>query len=129
MKTLISLLLLKVLLLSECLVYDDYIVDTKSNIMWAPEGVTGRRWDNALNQCATLNHGGYSNWLLPNINELLTLRTVAHQQNRPNCPDIDRLWSSTTAKITTKAYLTDGTVLTITPKTYTRGYRCIRKVY
>lgn len=131
-KTATTLLILEHLVLGQCLSIDTSIVDTQSNIMWSQESSTSKNWDSAVDYCASLSEDGYVNWLLPNINELLTLRTLQTSPttlSRPNCPDVDSYWSSTTAKDTTKAYRTVDGKITPTSKTSTTKIRCIRKVY
>ena len=131
-KIAITLLILEHLVLGQCLSVDTSIVDTESNIMWSQESSTGKNWDSAVDYCASLSEHGYVNWLLPNINELLTLRAL---QTSPitvsplNCPNVDNYWSSTTAKDTTKAHRVISGKITPTSKTSSTKIRCIRKVY
>ena len=42
-------------------------------LRWSNEAPRKMEWDEAINYCKNLNEGGYSDWRLPNIDELRTL--------------------------------------------------------
>jgi|GEM_PF-855833 len=88
---------------------DDYTVtDNLTGLMWTknakPAG-NSMVWQDALDYVKTLNTGGYTDWRLPNVNELESL--FDYSQANPNLPqgnpftnvqnlDLDKYWGSTT---------------------------------
>jgi hypothetical protein len=88
---------------------DGTICDKLTGLMWeqAPYGTT-RTWANALTYSNDLNLGGYSDWRLPNVNELESLINAGevdteawlNQQGFSNV-QADNYWSSTTYAFTT----------------------------
>lgn len=78
--------------------------DPATGLMWeAQQGQQYMIWNQATNYCAGLRLGGYSNWRLPTISELMTLYDAA--QSKPEyfhtktgihlISGGDSLWSST----------------------------------
>ncbi len=77
------------------------VTDSSSGLMWQDDAVgTTMNWATALTTCEALTLGGYTDWRLPNYNELYNLA----DKNRAN-PAIspvftkvvsDHYWSSTT---------------------------------
>jgi hypothetical protein len=77
------------------------VADSTTDLMWQDHERLGHEnWQDAIDYCEDLTLGGYSDWRLPNINELQTIvdrsldgsalvRTFDH-------PPFARLWSSTT---------------------------------
>jgi hypothetical protein len=49
------------------------VKDTATGLEWTKEYATNKTWQQALDYCETLNYGDYSDWRLPNIEELKTL--------------------------------------------------------
>ncbi|MBO4710841.1 DUF1566 domain-containing protein [bacterium] len=49
------------------------IRDSSTNLLWQKTYESGKTWDEALKYCEDLEYAGYSDWRLPNINELTTL--------------------------------------------------------
>ena len=43
------------------------------NLLWSSNASDKMNWNSAVKYCKNLNEGGYSNWRLPNIDELRTL--------------------------------------------------------
>ena len=81
------------------------VLDASTNLMWqdTPETISEtatKTWSEAIGSCEQLELGGYSDWRLPNLNELnsITDKTThgpamnAEFQNRKSI----RFWSSTT---------------------------------
>ena len=58
---------------SETVNGDEAIRDSSTNLLWQKSYVSGKTWDQALEYCENLKYAGYSDWRLPNINELTTL--------------------------------------------------------
>ncbi|MBI5048403.1 MAG: DUF1566 domain-containing protein [Deltaproteobacteria bacterium] len=89
------------------------VTDNLTGLMWvkAPDSTT-QTWENALNYANNLTLCGYSDWRLPNVNELESLRnaeqnntaTWLNTQGFSNVP-AGNYWSSTTyAGSTTSAW-------------------------
>ena len=53
----------------------DIVIDSKAKLMWQDNSdvVKYKNWSNALEYCHNLTLGGYSDWRLPNIRELLSI--------------------------------------------------------
>jgi hypothetical protein len=122
------------------------VTDNTTNLMWqqCSDGQSGASctgtavtvtWNNAITYCESLSLGGFSDWRLPNIKELLsivdmTLATAAaiNATYFPNTPS-SNYWSSTSyAPDTTSAWLVvfyDGTTLS-SNKTNPLYVRCVR---
>jgi len=59
---------------NESTVSDKVIVtDTVTDLIWQKEYSGTLTWVNALNYCEDLSYAGYTDWRLPNIEELKTL--------------------------------------------------------
>ena len=114
----------------------EVVLDTKTNLMWQDNNDTKtikKNWSDAIDYCENLTLGGYSDWYLPNINELRSLA----DRSRYN-PAIDPAfknvvsygyWSSTTFMSHTSAawyvYFNGGTD-NWNGKSYTVYVRCVR---
>ena len=82
----------------------EIVIDTTTNLVWQDNSdakTIEKNWEDALNYCQTLDLGGYTNWTLPNFNELYYLS----DKSKFN-PSIDgtfanviseQYWSSTTS--------------------------------
>ncbi|NPA66249.1 MAG: DUF1566 domain-containing protein [Epsilonproteobacteria bacterium] len=81
----------------------EVVVDTRTNLMWQDDNdaaTVTKRWEDAIDYCEALTLGGYSDWHLPNHNEILGLVDITRVgpaidstfQNFVN----DEYWSSTT---------------------------------
>lgn len=52
----------------------EVILDSVSNLMWTRgDDQSGKTWKDGLSYCENLTYAGFSNWRLPNINELRSL--------------------------------------------------------
>jgi hypothetical protein len=83
------------------------ITEPTSGEMIVADGVTGLKWpqnikddvcwQEALTYCGNLEFGGYSDWRLPNINELASLLNYGKYNPASDFPDLPSksLWSST----------------------------------
>ena len=80
-------------------VSNEIIKDLTTNLYWQKGYVTGKTWQEALEYCENLTLDGYSDWRLPNINELISLVNYGAKNpasdfiNMPSKP----FWSSTTS--------------------------------
>ena len=81
---------------------DEVVVkDATTGLMWQEGYATGKKtWQQALKHCEDLTYAGYSDWRLPNKNELASLldpgKYGAPYSNFPDMPS-NYFWSSSTA--------------------------------
>ena len=77
----------------------EVVVDSTTNLMWQKTSVSDKTWKEALKYCADLEYAGYSDWRLPNKNELITLVDYSKIDPASSFPEIvsEELWSSTFA--------------------------------
>jgi|GEM_PF-4180322 Protein metal binding site./Protein of unknown function (DUF1566). len=68
---------------------EDVLVNSISNIMWQGSSKKGLAWAGALSYCENLTYAGFSDWRLPNINELSSLFPNMFSTG-------ENFWSSTT---------------------------------
>lgn len=73
--------------------------DLSTGIVWQKTMVSGKVWQDALTYCETLVSAGYSDWRLPNINELRSLINIEAMSPASDLPNagFDIFWSSTTS--------------------------------
>ena len=86
----------------------DLVTDSKTGLMWQKEYVTGT-WKQALKYCEDSTYAGYSDWRLPNKNELSSLINY-EKSGAPYSyfPDMPSKWfwsSSTVVYKTNRAWL------------------------
>ena len=109
------------------------VLDTKTSLMWQDEVDKALHWESAIGYCESLEYGGYSDWRLPNFNELYALadRSIYNPALSPVFQNVvsSGYWSSTTvASVTSYAWCVyfhngyDGW----RGKTRTRYVRCVR---
>lgn len=55
-------------------------IDWETELIWSGKAPAKMPWNEALNYCENLNEGGFSDWRLPNINSLRTLRQNCNPQ-------------------------------------------------
>ena len=80
------------------------LIDLTTGLMWQKSftKMENETWENALSYCENLTHSGYSDWRLPNKNELVSL--ISYDKDDPfsilfNIPDEYGFVSSTTRRI------------------------------
>lgn len=57
---------------------DHTVVDSVSKLEWQDNEIgTPKTWPEAINHCESLSLGGYSDWRLPNINELRSISDMS----------------------------------------------------
>jgi len=108
------------------------VKDSTTGLMWQKEYVTGKTWQQALKYCEDSTYAGYSDWRLPNKNELASLldpgKSGAPYSNFPDMPS-DWFWSSSTSYYNTNiawgVHFNDGGV-SYYYKTYNYYVRCVR---
>lgn len=111
------------------------VVDTRTGLVWQDDAAaasTTATWANAITTCENLVLGGYTDWRLPNVNELKSIRDMSRSS-----PAIDtnfvnsstnNYWSSTTYQLDTTlalGALYGGGVFWNT-KTSSNYFRCVR---
>ncbi len=66
---------------------DSNVYDNLTGLMWTKNAnVAGtKNWTDAINYCANLDYGGYSDWRLPNSRELVSLIDLSREE--PSLPD------------------------------------------
>jgi len=79
---------------------DGTVTDSRTGLMWPKDGTgagyangTTKTWNDAIDWAEGLSFAGYTDWRLPNINELKSFQEVTwgHYQNQPT----GIYWSST----------------------------------
>lgn len=78
---------------------DEVAVSRGTNRMWTKKYVSDKNWKDALLYCEYLDYAGFSDWRLPNRNELFSLIMSQFYLNDTYASyDYDPFWSSTTAE-------------------------------
>ena len=73
------------------------VEDSATGFMWQGTYTSQKTWSEALQYCEDLTYAGYSNWRLPNINELASIVTYEQSNPASEFPDMPAsyFWSST----------------------------------
>jgi formylglycine-generating enzyme len=82
------------------------VLDRATGLTWQKEYVT-KTWKNALSYCEGLDYGGFTDWRLPNVNELLSLVNYAKYSPSSDFPGMSSDWfwsSSSTSEFTNYAW-------------------------
>ena len=76
---------------------DVIVTDTETGLIWQKTYVV-KTWQQALDYCENLTYAGYSDWRLPNKNELASLMNCAKRNPASDFPDMpsNDFWSSST---------------------------------
>lgn len=137
-KILLSLICISTVLLADYTRGDDNntVTDNATKLMWQDDiyvSVNHFTWYQAINSCEGLTLNGYSDWRLPNINELYSIvdRDRSYPAHDPSflyaAPDF--YWSSTT-RIADPAFAwylrADNGVDHMALKTDINYFRCVR---
>ena len=74
------------------------VTDSQTGLMWQKEYITNKTWQQALKYCEDSTYAGYSDWRLPNKNELASLINYGIYNPASDFPDMpsERFWSSST---------------------------------
>ena len=77
---------------------DVIVTDTKTGLIWQKTYETGKKWQKALSYCENLTYAGYSDWRLPDKNELASLVNYEKYYTASDFPDMpgNYFWSSST---------------------------------
>ena len=80
--------------------FDRVVTDMTNGLYWQRSYETDKTWQEALSYCENLTYAGFSDWRLPDRNELTTLfnydKTEGAFSDFPAMPDDDYFWSSST---------------------------------
>ena len=116
---------------------DVIVTDTETGLVWQKSYIEDKTWQQALSYCENLTYAGYSDWRLPNKNELSSLVNYAKDTPASDFPDmpskdwLTAFWSSSTY-VSDVDYAWHGSFLYGTMgnylKTRTRNVRCVRNV-
>ena len=90
----------------------EVVLDTTTNLMWQDDTSPAMNWTGAIGYCEALTLGGFSDWRLPNFNELYMIadRTTHSPAISPVFTNVvsSNYWSSTTyAASTINAWFVD----------------------
>ena len=75
------------------------------NLIWSDRSASEMNWSSAKQYCENLSEGGYTDWRLPNIDELRTLLIADRVSNRcrvserNNCLSLKDCWSCSTCTL------------------------------
>ncbi len=77
------------------------VEDKDTGLIWQDDNssFTNHTWEESIRYCEDLVHAGYTDWRLPNINELASIVSVSIKNNFSNLPSQKTLWSSTTVHL------------------------------
>lgn len=78
---------------------DEIITDSETGLIWQKTyDETEKKWSDALAYCENLTYAGYSDWRMPNINELLSLVNYEEYDPASDFSDMPskEFWSSST---------------------------------
>ncbi|MBQ4437604.1 DUF1566 domain-containing protein [bacterium] len=110
---------------------DIIVTDSETGLIWQETSQSEKTWKEALDYCEKLNYAGFTDWRLPNKNELASLVNYAiynPASNFTNMPS-QSFWSSSTyVGSTSSAWLVgflNGHV-SYSGKTYMNYVRCVR---
>ena len=112
------------------------VIDTRTGLVWQDDAAaasTTATWANAITTCENLVLGGYSDWRLPNINELKSIRDMSRSSPAIDTAFVntaaDYYWSSTSsAAETTSAWSVhfNASHVITGPKSASFYVRCVR---
>lgn len=86
------------------------VTDSSTRLQWQDNQTVSKTWREAINYCETLTLGGYSDWRLPNFNELYSIvdKTKSDSAIDTTFQNVlsDQYWSSSTV-VSGKGYAWD----------------------
>ena len=108
------------------------VTDTVTGLIWTKEYSGTVIWQNALAYCENLSYAGYTDWRLPNIDELKTLIDDTIYSPASTFPGMlsEYFWSSSShAHYTTPAWRVDFSYgyVNYSSKANTYCARCVRQ--
>jgi len=110
---------------------DVIVKDEQTGLIWQKSYVSSKTWQQALSYCENLTYAGYSDWRLPNKNELAALVNYEKYNPASNFPGMlsQYFWSSSTdLTYTNNAWLVDfkNGYVSYIDKIISSYVRCVR---
>lgn len=117
---------------------NNFVLDHLSGLMWYRVPVTTTQWNGAIDGAEASTQGGFSDWFLPNINQLISICNFATVTNAllnyapfniAITASTDRIWTSTTTpNASANAYtLQSNSTFAGTGKSTSQSYIICRK--
>jgi len=87
------------------------VKDEVTGLIWQKNYVGYKTWEQTLRYCESVDYAGQTDWRLPDIHQLVSLRTLGRIDPATYFPDMpsEKFWSSTP----TKNSMTDSRILFI----------------
>jgi hypothetical protein len=120
----------------------DMVADSYTGLLWQQHSPTTTfAFSDAVNYCVALNYGGYSDWRLPTVVELLSIQDMSKSTCAPTSPQVftpfvaytqyqSDYWSSVPSFTSPSSFAwavrTRGSTAEITPTNTTYYARCVR---
>ena len=70
----------------------DYYKDSQTNLFWTGECEADKTWQQALIYCEELDYAGFTDWRLPNMNELANLINPNKYKPATDLPHTPSKW-------------------------------------
>ena len=117
------------------------VVDTSSGLMWQDNEIQSLSWSASIDYCENLTLAGFSDWRVPNYNEVLSTLEMKNYDTTATEPvyispafqykSAATYWTSTSYAPDTKSawkinFDTGGSISNISVKTASNNVRCIR---
>lgn len=108
---------------------NDIVLDWSTMKMWYRVVFTGKTWNNAIDEPQVSAQGGFSGWMLPNVNQMVVILNWSSSGGLLNYSPFNvaigtsttRIWTSTTVAATTTAAYTVSETFLIASTTKTTG--------
>ena len=111
---------------------NEIVSDSATGIIWQKSYASDKNWQDALSYCENLEYAGYTDWRLPNKNDLVSLVKYGKYNPASDFPDMPSsyFWSSSTiAEINDYAWSVEfysGFVSAAENKATENNVRCVR---
>ena len=87
---------------------DNYLIDHSTGLGWETvANITNVTWQTALTEIDALTFAGFSDWFLPNLNELISVADYGYNATLGSTGDVNPIWN---------AAITNGTKWTATTR-------------
>ena len=111
----------------------EIVADSTTGLMWQKSYEKEKTWEEALSYCETLTDGGFTDWRLPNLNEIISLSNFDESEPAtafPGMPDNAYFWSSTTSVAGSSSafalHSSYGTLVYAAKSSAAYNVRCVR---
>lgn len=111
---------------------DEIVSDSATGLIWQKSYASDKNWQDALSYCENLEYAGYTDWRLPNKNDLVSIVKYGKYNPASDFPDMPSsyFWSSSTiAEINDYAWSVEfysGFVSAAENKATENNVRCVR---